>query len=168
MRCWITVQYYTYLFSLWNVWMIEFTVVLPIFGCTLWPASAIVRPWLTTWSTTVALISLGICLCIWPLLPLPLFCPLPLPPRILTPLPRCWPSISVSQNCRNGTHYVLLGSYMLAKLGFMGFIPEWLWTSGLSLVTTNTSHTSSWVKAEVHLRAIVQFRRHFQEKMIKV
>lgn len=112
---------YTHLFSRRNVWIIEFTVVLPTFGCTLRPASAIVRPWLTTWSTIVALISSGIRLCTWPLLPLPLFCPLPLPPRTLTPLPRGWPSISVSQYCRNGTHYVLLGSYMLVKWGFMGF-----------------------------------------------
>ncbi len=77
---------YTHLFSRQNVWIIEFTVVLPTFGCTLRPASAIVRPWLTTWSTIVALISSGIRLCTWPLLPLPLFCPLPLPPRTLTPL----------------------------------------------------------------------------------
>lgn len=87
-----TVQYsvllFAYLFSLRNVWMIELTVVLPILGCTLRPASSMVRPWLTTWSTIVALISLGIRLYL-PLLPLPL----PLPPRILTPLPRCWPSI---------------------------------------------------------------------------
>ncbi len=34
------------------------------------------------------------------------------------------PSISVSQYCRNGTHYVLLGSYMLVKWGFMGFSSE--------------------------------------------
>ncbi len=40
-----------------NVWIIEDMVDLPIFSCTLQPASAIVRPWLTTWSTTVALIS---------------------------------------------------------------------------------------------------------------
>ncbi len=40
-----------------NVWIIEDMVDFPIFSCTLQPASAIVRPWLTTWSTTVALIS---------------------------------------------------------------------------------------------------------------
>ncbi len=75
---------YTHLFSQRNVWIIEFTVVLPTFGCTLRPASAIVRPWLTTWSTIVALISSGIHLCTWPLLSLPLFCPRPLP--LLFPL----------------------------------------------------------------------------------
>lgn len=116
-------------------------MVLPTFGCTLWPASATVRPWLTTWSTIVALISSGVCPYNWPLLPLPLFCSLPLPPRILTPLPWRWPSISVSQYCRNGTHYVLLGSYMFAKWRFVEFSFEWLWRSGLSLVTINTSHT---------------------------
>ncbi len=81
------------LFSLWNVWIIEDTVDLPIFGCTLRPASAIVRPWLTTWSTIVALISSDMRLCPWPLLPLPLFCLCTLPPCILTPLLPlgCWP-----------------------------------------------------------------------------
>ncbi len=54
--------------------------------------SVIVRPWLTTWST-IPLISSVMCLCSWPLLPLPLFCLCTLPPFILTPrLPlSCWP-----------------------------------------------------------------------------
>ncbi len=39
-------------------------VDLPIFVCSLRPASAIVRPWLTAWSTTVALISSDMCLCL--------------------------------------------------------------------------------------------------------
>ncbi len=47
-----------------NVWIIKDTVDLPIFGCSLRPASAIVRPWLTAWSTTVALISPDMCLCL--------------------------------------------------------------------------------------------------------
>ena len=42
-HCWIT-----YLFCLWNVWIIKGTVVLPTFGCTLTSATAIVRPWLRT------------------------------------------------------------------------------------------------------------------------
>ncbi len=64
----------------------------PILSCTLQPASAIVRPWLTAWSTTVALISSDIHLCPWPFLPLPLFCLFTLPPCILTPLLPlvCW------------------------------------------------------------------------------
>ncbi len=64
-----------------NVWVIEDMVNLPIFGCTLRPASAIVSPWLTTWSTIVAPILSDIRLCPWPL---PLFCLFP--PCILTPL----------------------------------------------------------------------------------
>jgi len=36
--------------------------------------SAIVRPWLTKWSTIVVLISSDMRLCPWSLLPLPLFC----------------------------------------------------------------------------------------------
>ncbi len=60
-----------------NVWIIEDMVDLPIFSCTLQPASAIVRPWLTAWSTTVALISSDMHLCPWPLLPLPLFASVP-------------------------------------------------------------------------------------------
>ncbi len=74
-----------------NVWIIEDMVNLPIFSCTLQPA--IVRPWLTTWSTIVALISSDMRLCPWALLPLPLFCLCTLPRCILTPLLPlgCWP-----------------------------------------------------------------------------
>ncbi len=57
-------------------------VDLPIFGGTLRPASAIVRPWLTAWSTTVALISPDMCLCPWPLCLFLCFASV----RILTPL----------------------------------------------------------------------------------
>ncbi len=55
-------------------------------GCTLSPASLSVNPWLITWSTIVAQISLHrfgclLCACPTPLpgLPLPLALPLPLP-----------------------------------------------------------------------------------------
>lgn len=44
-----------------------------------WPSS---RPWLKTWSTTMALISWGICLCLWPLIRLPI----PFPAHAAFPL----------------------------------------------------------------------------------
>ncbi len=70
-----------------NVWIIKDTVDLPIFGGTLRTASAIVRPWLTAWSTTVALISPDMCLCPWPLCLFLCFASV----RILTPLlPLVW------------------------------------------------------------------------------
>lgn len=47
----------SYLFSFRKVRMMDATVYLLKFGCTLCPASLIVRPWLTTWSTKVARIS---------------------------------------------------------------------------------------------------------------
>lgn len=61
--------------------MMDATVYLLKFGCTLCPASLIVRPWLTTWSTKVALISSEITFLGLPLprLPRP-------PPLTLTPL----------------------------------------------------------------------------------
>jgi len=58
------------------------TVYLLRFGCTLYPASLIVRPWLTTWSTKVARISLEIVV-----LGLPRPRPPRPPPLTLTPLP---------------------------------------------------------------------------------
>lgn len=132
-HCWIT-----YLFCLRNVWMIEDTVVLPTFGCTLRPASAIVRPWLRTWSTIVALISWGTCLCPWPLLPLPLFCLPTLPPRSLTPLllPGCWPcsfpccsSIVRNRNTVLCSVYICLpieGSWDAPLSYFRELVDHWL------------------------------------------
>ncbi len=104
-----------------NIWIIEDMVDLPIFSCTLQPASAIVRPWLTAWSTRVALISSDMHLCPWPLLPLPLFCLCTLP-CILTLLPLgCWPwsfpgCSSIVRICNS---CVVLCLYMLSNWRFM-------------------------------------------------
>lgn len=61
--------------------MMDATVYLLKFGCTLCPASLIVRPWLTTWSTKVARISSEITV-----LGLPRPRPPRPPPLTLTPL----------------------------------------------------------------------------------
>lgn len=56
------------------------------FRCTFWPSLATVRSWLKRQSTIVALNSSGISLCLWSLLPPPLFYFPTLPPSIFTPL----------------------------------------------------------------------------------
>lgn len=61
--------------------MMDATVYLLKFGCTLCPASLIVRPWLTTWSTKVARISSEMIV-----LGLPRPRPPHRPPLTLTPL----------------------------------------------------------------------------------
>ncbi len=118
-----------------NVWIIEDMVDLPIFSCTLQPASAIVRPWLTAWSTTVALISSDMHLCPWPLLPLPLFCICTLPPCILPPLLPlgCWPwwfpgCSSIVRICNS---CVVLCLYMLSNWRFMRCTFELFQRTGL-------------------------------------
>ena len=67
--------------------ILDATAYLLTFGCTLCPASLIVRPWLTTWSTKVARISSEIMVLG---LPHPPPLPRPRPPRppplTLTPL----------------------------------------------------------------------------------
>ena len=47
----------SYLFSLLNARRMDATEKRLMFGWTLWPASCMVKPWLTTWLTTVARIS---------------------------------------------------------------------------------------------------------------
>ncbi len=76
-----------YLFSSRNVLITLATVYRLRFGCTRSPASLSVRPWLTTWSTSVARISFVRFGPLWApsCLPLPLPIPLPLP------LPPAWP-----------------------------------------------------------------------------
>ncbi len=133
-----------HLFSLRNVWIIEDTVNVPIFGCTLRPASAIVRPWLTTWSTIVALILSDMRLCPWPLLPLPLFCLCTLPPYILTPLLplSCWPwlfpgcssIVTICNSC------VIRCIYMLSNWRIMRCTFELFQRTGLSLVELHSLH----------------------------
>ncbi len=82
-----------YLFSSRNVLITLATVYRLRFGCTRSPASLSVRPWLTTWSTSVARISFVRFGPLWGPSCLPL--PLPLPPAwppslplpLLIPLP---------------------------------------------------------------------------------
>ncbi len=80
-----------YLFSSRNVLITLATVYRLRFGCTRSPASLSVRPWLTTWSTSVARISFVRFGPLWAPSCLPL--PLPLPPAwppslpLLIPLP---------------------------------------------------------------------------------
>lgn len=85
-----------YLFSSRNV-LITLAIVYRLrFGCTRSPASLSVRPWLTTWSTSVVRISFVRFGPLWApsFLPLPL--PLPWPPSLplplLIPLPPLPPS----------------------------------------------------------------------------
>lgn len=75
---WCKERVHIYLFPLRNVCTIDDTVNLFTLGCTLRPASSIVRSWFMTRSTIVALIS-----SFFSLLPLPLL-GLPLTPLILT------------------------------------------------------------------------------------
>ncbi len=72
-----------------NVWIIE-DMVDPQYLTALFSHC---KPWSTTLSTTVALISSDKRLCSCSLLPLPLFCLFTLPPCVLTPLLPliCWP-----------------------------------------------------------------------------
>ena len=70
----------SYLFSLLNVQMMDATEKRLIWGCTLWPASCMVKPWLRTWSITVARISSEITPLLLTRPPLP-------PPRPLTLTP---------------------------------------------------------------------------------
>ncbi len=134
-----------------NVWIIEDMVDLPILSCTLQPASAIVRPWLTAWSTIVALISSDMRLCPWPLLPLPLFCLCTLPSCILTPLLPlgCWPWSF--PGCSSLSEYVTL---VLSSV-YICFPIEGSWDAPLSyfreLVYTGWSIFSSLVKVKIHL-----------------
>ncbi len=72
-----------YLFSSRNVLITLATVYRLRFGCTRSPASLSVRPWLTTWSTSVARISFVRFGPLWA----PSWLPLPLP----LPLPPAWP-----------------------------------------------------------------------------
>ncbi len=84
-----------YLFSSRNVLITLATVYRLRFGCTRSPASLSVRPWLTTWSTSVARISFVRFGPLWAPSCLPLPLPLPLPPAwppslplpLLIPLP---------------------------------------------------------------------------------
>src|SRR4029434_4192799 len=80
----------SYLFSLLNVRMMDATEKRLILGCNLWPASCMVKPWLRTWSITVARISSDITALLLtltrPLLPHPLPHP-PLPPPRPPPRP---------------------------------------------------------------------------------
>ena len=75
----------SYLFPLLNVRRMDATEKRFMFGWTLWPASCMVKPWLTTWLTTVARISSEVMalLLALPLPPLPPLPPHP-PPRPLT------------------------------------------------------------------------------------
>ncbi len=128
------------------------TVVLPTFGCTLRPASAIVSPWLRTWSTSVALISSGTHICPRPLLPLPLFClPTP-PPRSLTPLPLlllsgCWPRPIPCPSIVRHCNIVLCSGYTYVYLPVDG---SW--------------DAPSLDKVKIHLGAIYQFRTDLEKK----
>ncbi len=84
-----------YLFSSRNVLITLATVYRLRFGCTRSPASLSARPWLTTWSTSVARISFVRFGPLWAPSCLPLPLPLPLPPAwppslplpLLIPLP---------------------------------------------------------------------------------
>ncbi len=76
-----------YLFSSRNVLITLATVYRLRFGCTRSPASLSVRPWLTTWSTSVAQISFVRFGSLWAPSCLPLPLPLPLPPAWPPSLP---------------------------------------------------------------------------------
>ena len=78
----------TYLLSLRNVRTIDATVWRLRFGWTLRPASLMERPWLTTWSMMVALISFEHLILTRPLTGAPLPLPRPLPCPCPRPCPR--------------------------------------------------------------------------------
>ncbi len=93
------------------------------------------KPWLTTCSTIVALISSEMCLCPWPLLPLPLFCLCTLPPCILTPLLPLgcwlWSFSECSSIVRICNPCVVLCLYMLSYWRFMRCTFELFQRTGL-------------------------------------
>ena len=116
----------SYLFSLLDVRKMDVTEKRLMFGWTLWPASCMVKPWLTTWLTTVARISSEIMAL---LLALSLHhLPLPPPPRplTLTPLP-LWsllPSMLPSIVLQTRSSPVAL---ILLKLWFQIAQQPWKW-----------------------------------------
>ncbi len=131
-----------YKFTHYCTWDIDYRR--PIFSCTLQPASAIVRPWLTTWSSIDALISSEMRLCSWPLLRLPLFCLCTLPSWILTlllPLV-CWPwwffgwsfTVRICNSC------VVLCLYMLSNWRFMRCTFELFQRTGIKMVDLYSLH----------------------------
>src|SRR4029434_3390079 len=100
-------KYISYLFSILKVLMMAATVKRLIFGWTLWPASLMLKPWLSTWSTTAARISfeLSTLLLLSPPPPLPSSpCPShslppPCPPHPPPPCPPTPPPPSPSPSC---------------------------------------------------------------------
>src|SRR4029434_21270 len=86
----------SYLFPLLNVQRMDAIEKRLIFGWTLWPASCMVKPWLTTGLTTVARISSEIMALLLALSLPPL--PPPPPPLTLTPLPFLSPLTSMLQS----------------------------------------------------------------------
>ncbi len=109
------------------------------------------KPWLTTWSTIVALISSEMHLCHWPLMPFPLFCLCTLPPCILTPLLPlcCWPwsfpgCSSIVRIC-NPCVVLCLYAYQI-KIHEMH-----LWAISENWFIIGWSTFSSLVKVKIHM-----------------
>ncbi len=86
-----------------SVCTIDDTVDLFTLGCTLRPASSIIKPWFMIWSTCVVLISSETMTLLFP--PLPLLC-LPLTPPRLTHLP-----IALPRACCCKTFAICLNQY---------------------------------------------------------
>ncbi len=109
------------------------------------------KPLLTTWSTTVALISSDMHLCSWPLLPLPLFCLCTFPPCILTPLLPlvCWPwSFSVCSSIVR----ICNSCVVLCLYAFQMKVHEMhLWAISNNWFIIGWFIFSSLVKVKIHL-----------------
>ena len=114
----------SYLFPLLNVQRMDATEKRLIFGWTLWPASCMVKPWLTTWLTTVARISSEIMALLLALSLHPL--PPPPPPLTLTPLPFWSPLTSMLPSIVLQTRSSPV-ALILLKLWFQIAQQPWKW-----------------------------------------
>ncbi len=126
------------------------------------------KPWLTTWSTTVALISSDVRLCPWPLLPLPVFCLCTLPSCVLIPLLSlvCWPwSFSgCSSTVRMCNYCVVLCLY-----AFQMKVHEMhLWAISKKWFIIGWFIFSSLVKLKIHLHNSWQIYKNLIEMCRKI
>lgn len=110
-------------------------------------ASAIVRPWLAIFSTSVLLISSGTCGCPWPFLPLPVVPPYP---STIQPY---------SSSSRQLTLFISQFSIVRNCNTVLCLSIEGSWDAPLSYFTVENCKTSpSLEKAKIHLRAAHQLR----------
>ncbi len=133
------------MFSLWKVCTIDDTVDLFTLGCTLRPASSIVKPWFMTWS----MISSETLTLLFP--PLPLSClPLTPPPCILTRLPIALPRACC---CSSG----------LWKSSILKMVVIVLWAIYILYICSQTWLVKWLIQIVLQLEVICKFSRHYKQ-----